>query len=186
MQEDKENDDFVEAKLKRYTINRGAIRYPLTYAVDQTEQNKTNAFQAVRSREYLNSILPYSMNRSSLIGPDTEARDDMVEKRTNWLKTNQGPDQGLVPQWQKVSDGAKNPTYSWQRNGKVEKGAQIYGIGTQYDQLHIRQFTNFQTALYNFSVESEIDNTPNDSYVFCTAVTQLKSTGKAGQVMAVN
>ena len=179
----KSGDDYIVANMNRYTINRGAIRYPLMYAVDETYQNKKGAYQTTRSREYLNSIVPYSMNRSCLLSPDTEARDDMVEKRTNWLKTNQGPDQGLVPQWQKAENGG---VYSWVRNGNVEKASNVYGIGTQYDNLHIRQFTNFQNASYNYSLESDIDNTPNNTYVFCTAVTKLKSAGKAGQVMAVN
>ena len=44
-------------------------------------------------------------------------------------------------------------------------GSNVYVFDTQYDNLHIRQFTNLQNAAYNYSLESQIDNTRNNTYM---------------------
>ena len=170
--------DYEVAKLKRYNINRGSIRFPLYYAIDETNANKNDVYQTIRSREYLNSIVPYDKISSSLISPDTEKRSEMVMARTNWLKTPQSTDQGLTPSWVKSNSG------EWSRTGDVEKAANCFGIGTNYDQLFVRSFTDFSNASYNWNLESEVDNTTNNCTVFCTAVTKLQGAGSKGQIVA--
>ena len=162
----------------RYNINRGSIRFPLYYAIDETNANKNDVYQTIRSREYLNSIVPYDKISSSLISPDTEKRSEMVMARTNWLKTPQSTDQGLTPSW------VKNNSGQWSREGDVEKAANCFGIGTNYDQLFVRSFTDFSNASYNWNLESEVDNTTNNCTVFCTAVTKLQGAGSKGQIVA--
>ena len=129
--------DYQIAQIKRYTINRSAIRFPLNYAVDETVANTNGSYQTIRSREYLNAIFPYHMNKSCALSADSEDRPDMVEARTDWLKTPQSTDQGLVPSWQKVQNQTTNE-YEWQRTGDIEKAANLYGLGSQYDPMHVR------------------------------------------------
>ena len=175
-----DGNDYVEARIKRYDINRNEQKFPLTYAVDETNANRNNVFQTIKSREYLNSIVPYDKITSSLISPDSENRTEMVMARTNWLKTPQSTDQGLTPAW--VKD---NGTGAWTRTGSVEKAANCTGIGTNYDQLFVRSFTDFSNANFSWSIQSELDNTTNNCIVFCTAVTKLQGAGSKGQIVAL-
>ena len=81
--------DYEVANINRYTVSRGAIRFPLNYPVDESPINRLGGYQTIRSREYLNSIAPYSMIKSCLCSPDSEARDDMVAQRMDWNNTPQ-------------------------------------------------------------------------------------------------
>jgi hypothetical protein len=47
------------ARIKQHNANRGAVRFKNLYPVDETDINKEpNGFQTLRSRLYLDSILP--------------------------------------------------------------------------------------------------------------------------------
>ena len=132
-----------------------------------------------RSRHYLNSIFPYNKNKSCLISPQSESRTDMIMERTDPKKTPQSTDQGLVRRWAKANGGA------WTRSGAYEKASQVWGIGVTLDALHVRQYANYANSSYNYSIESDLDNTATNVFVFCTAVTELES-GKGRQIIAVN
>ena len=184
--------DYEVAKVKRYTVNRGAIRFPLNYAVDETYINNSEGYPAVLSREYLNAIMPYQKNKSCLMSPESEARGDMIElrgaaggyqARLDWLRTPQNCDQGLVPAWTKVNN---NNVWEWQRTGVKEKAANVTGLGTQLDPLHSRFFADYTNASYNYNIQSEVDDTANNVYVFATAVTKLQGAGGSKQIVAVN
>ena len=180
LNETNDADGYKIANIKQYSIMRSQIRFPLNYSVVERVANKEGAFQTIRSRQYLNSIYPYERNKSCVISPQSEARTDMVMARTDDFKTPQSTDQGAVRQWAKTGDAA------WARSGKFEKWAHCFGIGTTYDSLHVRQYSNFMNAVYNFSIESELDNTATDNFAFCTAVTELESSKKGRQIIAVN
>ena len=173
--------DYEEAKIKRYNISRGAVRFPNNFSVDETLQNTNGVFDTIRSREYLSAIVPYDKIEGCLISPDTEARTDMVEARSAWKKTPQGPDQGLMKAW--VKD---NGSGEWDRTGEVEKASQIYGLGISIDPLFVRANVDYTSASYNFVIESEIDDTANNAYVYCLASTKLQGMGKRGMVVAMN
>ena len=174
--------DYQEALIKRYTVNRSAIRFPLNFAVDETVANTNGSYQTIRSREYLNAIFPYHMNKSCALSADSEDRPDMFEARTDWLKTPQSTDQGLVPSWQKVQNQTTND-YEWQRTGDIEKSANLTGIGSQLDPMHMRAFIDYTRASYNYNIESELDATPTNTFVFGTAITNIGGS-KSGQLVA--
>ena len=171
---------YAEALVKQYNINRGAVRYPNNYPVNERVANENDAYQTVRSRHYLNSITSYAKNKSCLVSPQSEARTDMVMARDDEWKTPQSTDQGFVRQWVKSNNAA------WARSGEYEKAAQVWGIGVSLDALHVRQYSNYANASYNYSVESALDNTPTNVFIFCTAVTELESSKKGRQIIAVN
>ena len=171
---------YAEALMKQYNINRGAVRYPNNYPVNERVANENSAYQTIRSRHYLNSIYPYAKNKSCLVSPQSEARTDMVMARTDEWKTPQSSDQGFVRQWVKANDAA------WSRSGVYEKAAHVWGIGVTLDALHVRQYSNYANASYNYSVESALDNTATNVFIFCTAVTELESSKKGRQIIAVN
>ena len=170
---------YALADMKQYNINRGAVRYPNNYLVTERDANAAGAFQTIRSRHYLNSIFPYNKNKSCLISPQSESRTDMIMERTDPKKTPQSTDQGLVRRWAKANAGA------WTRSGAYEKASQVWGIGVTLDALHVRQYANYANSSYNYSIESDLDNTATNVFVFCTAVTELES-GKGHQIIAVN
>ena len=79
-----------------------------------------------------------------------------------------------------------NNAWLWDRDGKVEKAANVYGIGTQLDNLHVRAFTDYSSSSYNYNIESDVNGqTANNVYVFATAVTKLQGT-KSTQMVATN
>jgi hypothetical protein len=104
----------------------------------------------------------------------------MVMVRDDEWKTPQSTDQGFVRQWVKSNNAP------WARDGEYEKAAQVWGIGVSLDALHVRQYSNYANASYNYSVESALDNTPTNVFIFCTAVTELESSKKGRQIIAVN
>lgn len=169
---------FKIAKIKQYNINRGAIRFPNNYVVDETDINKENGFQALRSRFYLDSIFPYVYNKHCLISPVSEGLTQMVKAR-DWKITPQSVDMGLVPRWQKDANG------NWNRNGQVESASHCFGIGVNYDALWAGQSANFKNSSYNYNIESEIDTTPTAVYVYCNSRTELEKASN-GQVIALS
>ena len=64
--------------------------------------------------------------------------------------------------------------------------AAVWGIGVTLDALHVRQYSNYANSSYNYSVESAMDNTATNVFIFCTAVTELESSQKGRQIIAVN
>ena len=173
MDADKDNvGDYVEAKIKQYQISRANISYPDVYMVNEEKANKADGFQTVRSRNFINSITNYNTNKSCLISPVTEGLDSMVMPRSDYFRTPQSPDNGFIPRWEKNEANGQ-----WQRNGKKESGAMVYGLGCNLDQLNIRAWSSYNDAMYNFAIESELDSEPNKTFIFCSAETQLKSAG---------
>ena len=104
----------------------------------------------------------------------------MVMARTDAWKTPQSSDQGFVRQWVKSNNAA------WARSGVYEKAAHVWGIGVTLDALHVRQYSNYANASYNYNIESALDNTATNVFIFCTAVTELESSKKGRQIIAVN
>lgn len=167
------------AKINQYTINRGAVRYPNNYSVDESEINKEESFQTLRSRQYLNAIRPFFLNKKSLISPSSEQLNYMVDPRESDLRTPQSTDQGLVKAWKKSKEGV------WSRSGSVEKSAHVFGIGVQLDGLFANSSSNYKNASYNYSIESELENETNNVYIFALASTEFV-TDRLGNVIAVN
>lgn len=173
------NSDYTETDgIDIITFNRGAIRFPLSYEVDERLQNTNDSFQTVRSRQYLDSIESYAGNTDSLICPETEVVPGMVTKRTNDLQTPAYPDGGMQLRWTKNAG-------EFHRNGPIEASKYIYGYGNKQDRLNSGIYANYQNASFNYSLTSQLDNVSTQVYTFATSVTNV-DTSKSGQVMAVN
>ena len=172
---------FKIAKIKQYNVNRGAIRFPNSYIVDETDINKeTNGFQTLRSRLYLDSIFPYVYNRHCLISPVSEGLSQMVEAPDNDLRTPQSVDFGFNNQWKKDATTGK-----WSRTGQYESASHVFGIGVNYDAMFARQSANFKSASYNYSIQSELDTNPQSIFIYCNAGTALERTS-GSQVVAIS
>ena len=175
-------DDYVVAPIEQYNINRAQVRYPNNFLVDEKVANKNGSFQAVRSRMYLDGITPFWNNKSCLISPVTEALDQMVAPRTDWLKTPQAPDGGLVRQWKKDATG------KWTRDGPVESTGYCYGISCNLDMLGVGQWSNYKIASYNWNIQSTLGvnapQNPTNVYVYALARIHLQ-TMKNGQTVAL-
>jgi len=172
--------DYKVATVKQYTVNRGAIRYPNNYSVDEAKLNKVNSFQTLRSRQYLDAIYPFALNKKCLISPESEQLDYMVDARETDTTTPQSTDQGLVKAWEKDDASGK-----WSRTGNIEKAAHVYGIGARLDGLFAGASSNYANASYNYSIESDLDNQSNNVYIYALASTEFVS-DKLGNVVAVN
>lgn len=173
-------DDYKVANIKQYTINRGAISYPNNYSVDEAKLNKTDSFQALRSRQYLDSLYPFALNKKCLISPTSENLTYMIDGRISDLTTPQTVDQGLVKSWKKDS-----VTGVWSRAGNIEKAAHVYGIGVRLDGLFEGSSSNYTQASYNYNIESDLDNKTSNVYIYALATTEL-AVDKLGNVIAVN
>jgi hypothetical protein len=160
------------------TFNKGNIRYPLTYEVDERIMNAQSAFQTVRSREFLNAVQPYFSNQNTLIAPETEVVPGMVSPRTNWLKTPQYADGGLLQRWTKENGEFK-------RNGNIESSKYIYGFGAKQDRLNVGADANYANSTFNYSLQSDLDNTSTQVYVFAVGTTVVQASA-SGQVMSMN
>jgi len=170
--------DFERCNINRISINRGAVTYPLQFPIDESKANRAGAFQALRSRFFLNSIYPYAKNKHCSISPDSEYIHPMVERRSDYKKTPQSLDQGLVKAWVFTAGSA------WDRTGNIESSGEVYGYGVSLDNLYVGASSDYSNASYNFSVDSDVDNTPNNQFVFTRATTQL--VGDANNVVAMN
>ena len=88
--------------MDEITINRGAIRYPANYCTQMDKRNRDGGYQALRSRNFINSIFSYSNNRNCLISPYTESITSMIPTTPtaypSVLATKQHPDVGLKNQ----------------------------------------------------------------------------------------
>ena len=178
LEQNNTTEGFKVARIKQYNTNREAVRFPNLYPVDETDINKEpNGFQTLRSRLCIDSIFPYVYNRRCLISPVSEGLAQMVAAPTSALRTPQSVDFGFNRQWKKDAT-----TGVWSRTGKYESASHVFGIGTT---LFARQSANFQSASYNYSIESELNNTPQSIFVYCNAGTSLeKST--TGQMIAIS
>lgn len=176
----KRNDtDYTETQgVDIITFNKGNIRYPLVYEVDERLQNTNNAFQTVRSRQYIDSIETYASNRESLICPESEVIKGMVTPRTDALATPQAPDGGMQKSWVKTEG-------LFERTGNIEASKYIYGYGNKLDRLNAGIYANYQNSSFNYSLTSQLDNTATQVYVFAVSVTNVE-TSRGGQIMAVN
>ncbi len=179
MNSDGDGDYTLGDGLQIVTHNRGSMRYPNAYEVDERAANKDGSFQAIRSRLYLNAIAPYYNNKHVLISPTTENLTNMVDARTNDLKTPQAPDGGMQKSWKKNADG------TFTRDGVSERSAFIYGTGINLDALAVRSYANYASATFNYSLASDLDNTSTQVYTFATGLTDLEQ-NKVGQIVAVN
>jgi len=172
--------NYEAKKLERVTFNRGAVRFPYNYDLDFEKTNRDGAFQALRSRTFLNAIFAFAENRNCSISPTTENVALMVEPRTQWLKTPQSADQGLVNGWTFPGQNT-----DWDRNGGVEKSARVYGIGLRLDNLFAGEAQDYSQASYNYSLKSELDSTVNNTNVFVMAQTVVVS-DSMGNLVASN
>jgi len=170
--------DYTRVDVNKIDFNRGAIRFPLQYSLDETKANRAGCFQALRSRYFLNSIFPYAKNKKCAISPESEDVQTMVEARTDFKKTPQSLDQGLVKQWVFTANS------TWNRTGNVENSGEVFGYGISLDNLHVQASSDYSNASYNFAVDSDVDNTANNQFVFSRAVTQLM--GDSNNVVAMN
>jgi hypothetical protein len=103
LEQDNTTEGFKVARIKQYNTNRGAVRFPNLYPVDETDINKEpNGFQTLRSRLYIDSIFPYVYNRRCLISPVSEGLAQMVAAPTSALRTSQSVDFGFNQQWKKT------------------------------------------------------------------------------------
>ncbi len=128
-------------------------------------------------------MTPFSRNvynRRYLISPVSEVLEHMVAAPTSALRTSQSVDSGFNQQWKK--DAA---TGVWSRTGEYESASHVFGIETTYDALFSRQSANFKSASYNYSIESELNNTPQ-SIFYCNAGTSLEDSGATGQMIAIS
>lgn len=165
--------------VKIVTFNRGAIRYPNAYEVDERIVNSDASFQAVRSRHFLNAITPYYNNKHVLISPETEQIQYMTTARSDYLKTPQAADGGLLKRWVKKGTGL------FERNGATESSKYVYGVGVNLDALGVRSFSNYANSTFNYSLTSDLDNTSTQVYIFATGLTELE-TNKVGQIISVS
>lgn len=170
--------DYERTEINKIDFNRGAVRYPLQFSVDESKANRAGAFQALRSRYFLNAIYPYAQNKHCSISPDSEDVHRMVERRTDYKKTPQSLDQGIVKAW--VFDAGN----AWDRTGNVESSGEVFGYGISLDNLFVQASSDYSNASYNFSVDSDVDNVPNNQFIFSRAITQLL--GDANNVVAMN
>lgn len=171
--------NYDAKKLDRVTFNRGAVRFPYNYDLDFEVTNRDDGFQALRSRTFLNSIFAFSENRNCSISPDTEKITSMVEARSDFKKTPQSADQGLVNSW------VFNANADFSRSGAVEKSARVYGIGLRLDSLHVGEAQDYSQASYNYSLKSQLDKTVNNTNVFVMAQTVVVS-DSMGNLVASN
>ena len=93
---------YSELEMDEITINRGAIRYPANHCTQMDKTNRDGSYQALRSRNFINSIFSYSNNRNCLISPYTESITSMIPTTPtaypSVLATKQHPDVGLKNQ----------------------------------------------------------------------------------------
>ena len=174
---------YSVADIKRYNFNRGAVRYPANYEVNEVDANRDDVFQAFRSRKYLNAIFPYAMMENAVISPDTEKLKDLVDLRTDFNNTPQACDQGLYPKWVFNATGNGTP---WSKSAdQYEKAANVYGLGNRLDALFTGESADYSGASLNYNIESELDNTSNNVFIYALASTELMS-DKMGNVVAIN
>ena len=148
---------FNELVMDELTINRGAIRYPSNYSINMDKTNRDGSFQALRSRNFLNSIYPYASLRNTLISPYTEDIGSMKPTKAvnagDILKTPQHVDEGLINRfvWQAEGD--------WTRNGDPESSAHVYGTGIKLDDLNQGEGQDYSQSNYNYSIKSNLNTT---------------------------
>jgi hypothetical protein len=160
-------DGFKEARIKQYNVNRGAIRFPNSYTVDETDINKEpNGFQQLRSRLYLDSIFSNAYNKHFLISPVSEGLSQMVQKPGDNLRTPQSVNFGFNKQWKKTQ--------------LLENGVEPANMNVHHTYLvsarhamFARQSANFKSASYNYSIQSELNNNPQSIFIYCNAGTTL-------------
>ena len=96
------------------------------------------------------------------------------------LKTPQSADGGFVKSW--TRGGAGNlPT----RTGAFEKAADVFGTGVRMDDLGIDESLDYSAASFNYNIESQLDNTTNNTYTMVLAKVRVMTDGQ-GNLVAAN
>lgn len=179
----------VETDLQEVRFNRGATMYPLTFPIRERTANSNDAFEAMRSRHFLNAIAGYANLTHSTLGAQSEALTN-YESDEKWVQggataainiygTNQDVDRGDVNAWVFQNNN------QWLKNGNVEKSGRVWGIGFRPDELLNDSTQDYSQAAYNYSIESGHDGvTPNSVYTFVLAKTQVFADGQGGVVAA--
>ena len=173
---------FSKATFIRQNFNRGAVRFPITYPVDEEKANTDGSYQALRSRLFLNSIFPYAELNATSISDVTENVTSMIQQRPDneALKTPQTADGGFVKAW--VRNGANTkPT----RTGLYEKASDVFGTGVRMDDLGIDESLDYSAASFNYNIESQLDNTTNNTYTMVLAKVKVMTDGQ-GNLVAAN
>jgi len=174
---------FTKALFIRQNFNRGAVRFPITYPIDEEKANTDGSYQALRSRLFLNSIFPYAELNATSISDVTEDVGSMVQKRPDneALKTPQSADGGFVKAWERTAGGGAKPT----RTGDFEKAADVFGTGVRMDDLGIDESLDYSAASFNYNIESQLDNTTNNTYTMVLAKVRVMTDGQ-GNLVAAN
>ncbi len=174
---------YSEVKMEELTINRGAIRYPSNYSINMSKTNKDNSFQALRSRNFLNSIYPYSDLRNTLISPFTEDIGSMKATKAanagDILRTPQHCDEGLIHRWVWTATG------DWARTGDPESSGHVYGTGIKLDQLAVGEGQDYSQSSYNYTIKSDLNTTTNNANVYALASTMVMADGRGGLAVSV-
>lgn len=169
-----ENNTFEEKTLTQANFMRGAVRFPMEFPVDGPE----SWYQTLRSRLFLNSIYSYSKLQNTMISPVSENVSSMVPAKSlaypNPLQVEE--DQGLLHQWQfQASD-------NWAKsNNNIESAANVFGVGIKLDQLSVGSGVEYKTASYNYTIQSLLNTTANNSNVYALAAAQIMM--NQGQIM---
>ena len=159
---------------------RGAVKYPLEFAIDETLQNNNGVFDCLRSRNFLNAISSYNQLHHTTISPSSEAQSNMVDGRENIWQTPQTVDSGEIGSWTFAAAGA------WSRataTANIEKSGRVYGVGFRADGLSVDEAQDYSQASYNFGLKSGHDSqNPNSIYTFCLAKSVVLADGQGGVV----
>ena len=174
------NELNVDKDINQFSFNRGAVKYPLSYNVDEGKSNRNNVYDVLRSRLFLDAVQSYGLLTHSCISPFTQGVNDMVSKRENWLRTPQSCDGGNLMQWTSHNGAI------WTRDGEVESSGKIYGIGVRLDMSNQGIAQDYSNANYNYNIQSELEgDCPNSVYTFVLSKTTVVSDGR-GNVQYLN
>ena len=174
------NTGNVETDINKTEFMRGAVKYPLEFAIDETRQNSDGVFDTLRSRQFLNAISTYNKLSHTTISPASEGLSDLHDNRSNDYITPQSVDVKDVKKW-KFTAGNR-----WERetsNDNIEKSARVYGVGFRADGLSVDEAQDYSKASYNFSLQSGHDaQNPNSIYTFVLAKSSVVADGMGGVV----
>ena len=174
------NTGNAETNINKTQFMRGAVKYPLEFAIDETRQNQDSVFDSLRSRQFLNAITSYNKLTHTTISPVSEGLTDMAEARSDAYVTPQSVDVQDVKKWKFTAGNA------WEReagDANIEKSARVYGVGFRADGLSVDEAQDYSKASYNFSLQSGHDaQNPNSIYTFVLAKSTVLADGMGGVV----
>ena len=83
-----------------------------------------------------------------------------------------------------TGDGAGNKLAP-ARDGVFEKAADVFGTGVRMDDLGIDESLDYSAASFNYNIESQLDNTTNNTYTMVLAKVRVMTDGQ-GNLVAAN